>query len=79
MGCCETLQHKRRMAPIGWLTCSFTSIKTANHRGDSLSLLPHLQNAIFTASCPTRALTEVLLITPKVGELKLVSGLANCG
>ena len=32
-----------------------------------------------TANCPTRALTAVLLITPKVGEVKLESGLPNWG
>jgi hypothetical protein len=32
-----------------------------------------------SANCTTRALTDVLLITPKVGEEKLLSGFANCG
>lgn len=35
------------------------------------------QNRNFNASCPTRGLTDVLLMTPKVGELKFVSGFAN--
>ncbi len=37
------------------------------------------QNASFRASWITRGLTAVLLITPNVGEVKLLSGLANCG
>jgi hypothetical protein len=37
------------------------------------------QNESFSASCTTRGLTAVLLMTPNVGEVKLVSGLANCG
>jgi hypothetical protein len=31
------------------------------------------------ANCIMRGFTEVLLITPKVGELKLVSGVENWG
>src|SRR5271154_5890511 len=37
------------------------------------------QKVSFTTSCPTRGLTEVLPMTPKVAELKLLSGSANCG
>jgi hypothetical protein len=37
------------------------------------------QNASFRASWITRGLTAVLLMTPNVGEVKFVSGLANCG
>jgi hypothetical protein len=37
------------------------------------------QKLNFTANCPTLGLTEVLLMTPKVAELKLLSGSANCG
>ncbi len=37
------------------------------------------QNESFNASCTTRGLTAVLPMTPNVGEVKLVSGLANCG
>jgi len=29
--------------------------------------------------CPTRAFTDVLLMTPNVGDVKLLSGFANCG
>ena len=37
------------------------------------------QNASFSASWITRGLMAVLLMTPNVGEVKLVSGLANWG
>jgi hypothetical protein len=37
------------------------------------------QNASLSASWITRGLTAVLLMTPNVGEVKLVSGLANWG
>lgn len=36
-----------------------------------------VQKLNFSANCPTLGLTEVLLMTPKVAELKLLSGSAN--
>ena len=37
------------------------------------------QKLAFSANCPTRGLTEVPLIRPKLAELKLLSGSANWG
>jgi hypothetical protein len=42
-------------------------------------LISASQNASLNASWMTRGFTAVLLMTPNVGEVKVLSGLANCG
>ena len=38
-----------------------------------------VQKLNLNPSCPTRALTEVLVMTPNVDDVKFASGFANCG
>ncbi len=74
-------QYVRR-APAVTVTCDRGN--SGLPCGDTLrGVLSHeawvVQKLSFKANCPTLGFTEAPLMTPKVGELKLLSGSANCG